>query len=67
MLQLKNKNRHYPGETMELQYKRNGDCEIVLAGRNETGDSIYVALDKINKIYLLDESYQIPKNRSVFD
>ena len=52
---------------LALHYSIADTEQIILSGVNETGDSIYVVLDKLKKIYLLDESYRIPKKRSVFD
>lgn len=66
ILYLENKNKHYTAEKFALHYYRPNSSRIILSGLNEKRDSIYVVLDKIKKIYLLDESYKIPKKRSVF-
>jgi hypothetical protein len=67
ILYLRNKNNNYCDDKLSLHYTRPNEKQIILSGVNETGDSIYVVLDKLKKIYLLDESYKIPKKRSVFD
>lgn len=67
ILHLANKNRKYSGEQLTLHYKRPDSNRIILSGLNEKSDSIHVVLDRIKKIYLLDESYNIPKKRSVFE
>ena len=50
-LSLKNKNAHYKGEHFTLQYTRPDSTTIILSGVNQTRDSIYVVLNKINKKY----------------
>lgn len=67
LLHLKNENRNYRNEELVLHFNRPTANQIILSGRNEKGDSIYVTLDRLKKIYLLDESYKIPQKRSVFD
>jgi hypothetical protein len=52
VLILKNRNRHYAGETLVLQYSRPGEHTILLSGLNENKDSVKVTLDKIDKKYL---------------
>lgn len=66
-LRLYNKNPHYAKEQLVFNYSRTGKDEMVLRGFNENKDSIYVVLERIPKIYLLDESYKLPKNRSAFE
>lgn len=67
VLHLWNKNRNYKDEQLTLHYSRPDSNRITLSGLNETGDSVHVVLDRLKKVYLLDESYKIPKKRSVFD
>jgi len=56
ILHLENKNRHYAGERLELHYTRPNSRQIILQGRNERGESIYVVLNKKDKKYLLEEA-----------
>jgi len=67
VLRFKNRNRHYPNDEFTLNYKRLGQDKIKLWGLNQNRDSIQVVLSKVPKIYILNESYELPKNRSVFD
>jgi hypothetical protein len=67
LLNLQNKNKHHRTETWTLHYKRPSANRIILSGSNERNDAVYVELDRINKVYLLDESYKIPGKRNVFD
>lgn len=55
-LRLQNRNKVYAGETLTLRYSRPNPSQIILSGLNETQDSIYVVLDKINKKYLVEEA-----------
>ena len=50
-LSLENKNAHYKGERFSLQYTRPDSTTIILSGVNQTRDSIYVVLNKIDKKY----------------
>jgi hypothetical protein len=52
-LSLLNKNSHYKGEKLQLNYSRPDSSTIILTGINQNRDSIYVVLDKINKKYPL--------------
>jgi hypothetical protein len=52
-LSLINKNSHYKGEKLQLNYSRPDSSTIILTGVNQHRDSIYVVLDKINKKYPL--------------
>jgi hypothetical protein len=67
VLHLRNKNRHHAGETWDLRFSRPGENRIILSGVNERGDSVYAVLDRLPKIWLLDESYRIPQKRSVLE
>jgi hypothetical protein len=67
VLHLCNKNRHHASETWDLRFSRPGENRIILSGVNEKGDSVYAVLDRLRKIWLLDESYRIPQKRSVFE
>jgi len=67
VLTLTNRNRHYPNDQLTLHYERVGQEKMKLWWLNENHDSLHVVLNKVPKIYILNESYQQPKNRSVFD
>ncbi|GAB4038460.1 DoxX family protein [Spirosoma jeollabukense] len=54
-LTLKNRNPDEQ-ETLTLHYERPDNKHIILSGLNETRDSIYVALQKLDKKYLLNEA-----------
>lgn len=54
-LTLYNKNKEYKDEKMFLHYEQPSASRIVLSGVNENRDSIYVVLDKKEKIYPLYE------------
>ncbi|RDC64245.1 hypothetical protein [Adhaeribacter pallidiroseus] len=58
VLHLQNKNKNHAQETQELHYRRPSANRIVLSGRNEFNDSIYVVLDKVEKKYPLVEGRQ---------
>lgn len=58
ILYLQNKNKNHADETQVLHYSRPGNNRIILNGRNEFHDSIYVVLDKIDKKYPLVEGRQ---------
>lgn len=55
VLTLTNRNPHYPNETLTLHYQQLPN-QLVLSGLNESRDSVYVVLDKLNKKYLLNEA-----------
>jgi hypothetical protein len=67
ILQCYNKNKNGPSQKLFLHYDRPNQNRIILTGVDDRCDSIYAVLDKIKKVYLLDESYKIPQNRSVFE
>ncbi|MBB3839867.1 hypothetical protein FHS57_003878 [Runella defluvii] len=56
VLHLKNRNKHYANEALELHYSQPNDSTIVLSGINERRDSVYAVLHKINKKYLTFEA-----------
>ncbi|MEJ6980087.1 hypothetical protein WG906_06480 [Pedobacter sp. P351] len=58
ILYLQNKNKNHADETQVLHYSRTSATRIILSGRNEFNDSIYVVLDKLNKKYPLVEGRQ---------
>jgi hypothetical protein len=66
-LLLQNKNKHHSNEEWLLTFQRPTMDRIILNGTNQQGDSIAAVLDRIDKIYLLDESYRLPQKRSVFE
>ncbi|WP_158797938.1 DoxX family protein [Pedobacter sp. L105] len=51
ILVLENKNKHYQGEKLELNYSRPDSTTIILSGINQHRDSIYVVLNKTDKKY----------------
>lgn len=53
LLYLQNKNKNHADEKQVLHYSRPSSGRIVLEGRNELNDSIYVVLDKVEKQYPL--------------
>jgi len=55
---LQNKNTAHREEKQVLNYTRPSDSRIILSGRNEFNDSIYVVLDKIQKKYPLSEEHR---------
>ena len=55
VLTLKNRNPAEP-ETLTLHYNRPKNRQIILSGLNETRDSVYVVLQKLDKKYLLNEA-----------
>lgn len=52
---LENKNRNYKGQKLALRYSRPDQSHIVLDGINENKDTIHVELEKLHKIYLLQQ------------
>ena len=50
---LENKNKHYRGEKLELNYERPDSATIILRGVDQHRDSLYVVLHKIDKKYPL--------------
>jgi uncharacterized membrane protein YphA (DoxX/SURF4 family) len=65
ILVLENKNKNYSGEKLFLHYSRSGDNRIILKGVNEGSDSIYVALDRVDKKYLLQEAAKQGRNKGL--
>jgi len=55
ILTLTNRNPNYTNETLTLRYRQEPN-QLVLSGLNETRDSVYVVLNKLNKKYLLNEA-----------
>jgi len=58
VLYLQNKNKNHAEETQVLHYQRPSATRVILSGRNEFNDSIYVVLDKLEKKYPLVEGRQ---------
>ncbi len=52
-LHLFNKNKVYKDEELLLKYERPSESRIILTGKNEFNDFIYVVLDKKDKQYPL--------------
>jgi hypothetical protein len=65
-LHLSNKNPAYKNDSWNLDYWRDGIDRLILSGVDQGGDSVRAILDRVHKIYLLNESVDIPKKRSVF-
>lgn len=55
ILTLKNRNPHYPNETLTLHYQQ-APNQLILSGLNERRDSVHAVLNKLNKKYLLNEA-----------
>lgn len=55
LLTLRNKNKHYPGDTLVLHYGLE-NAQIVLSGTDEKKDSIYAVLNRLDKRYLVQEA-----------
>lgn len=53
LLHLQNKNRHYAGEKLTLNYSWLSDTTLALSGHIPNNDSVYVVLDRVPKKYLL--------------
>jgi hypothetical protein len=51
VLSLENKNQKYTGEKLVLHYSRPDTSTIILQGINQSKDSVYVVLSKIQKKY----------------
>ena len=58
VLRLQNKNKVYKEQKFELHYSRPSASRIILWGKNEDQDSIYMVLDKKDKKYPLYQSRQ---------
>ena len=58
ILYLQNKNVNYRNETQVLHYSMPSQNRVILQGRNEFNDSIYVVLDRSDKKYPLVEGRQ---------
>jgi len=67
VLYLQHRNKNYAEEKLVLHYERPNPRQIILSGLNEQKDSIRVVLDKINKIYLLDESFKMIERGEITD
>jgi hypothetical protein len=55
ILTLQNRNPHYKGEKIILQYEKINDSTVSLSGTNENNLPVYAVLQKLNQKYLLDE------------
>lgn len=64
-LQLKNKNSHYPNETLVLHFERPTADQIILSGLNENRDSIQVVLDRLDKKYLIHEAKKVGRRKGL--
>lgn len=64
-LLLRNRNKNYPGETLQLQYGQTGDGQLTLAGIDHNKDSVYAVLGRIDKKYLLREAAKHGRRRGL--
>ncbi|HTF82577.1 MAG TPA: hypothetical protein VL947_12660, partial [Cytophagales bacterium] len=56
-IKLFNKNKVYKDQVLNFTYERPSKYRIILQGKNEYNDEVYIVLDKIEKRYpLLDEA-----------
>jgi len=53
VIRLQNKNKVYTNQKFELNYSRPSQSRIILWGKNENQDSVYIVLDKKDKNYPL--------------
>lgn len=60
-IQLRNKNGGERYHDFILDYNQPDTARMVLSGSNPSKDSLYVELEKINKIYLLNKSFEEAK------
>ncbi len=65
LLSLENRNKYYPNEKFRLHFSRPTRNRVILSGRNEKNDSIYVVLDKIEKKYLLEEAVGTGRSKAI--
>ncbi len=63
-LVLRNKNKSHKDDSLILHYKQPDDKTIILWGINKQADSIHAQLKKIDKIYLLNESFEHAKQKT---
>ena len=63
---LKNPNPAYPKDSLRLQLLRPDSTHIRLHGTNAAGDTLAIALQKVNKKYLLHEVGKRGRNRLGF-
>lgn len=60
ILHLQNKNKVYASQKLDLHYSRPSASQIILWGKNEYQDSVYIVLNKKNKTYPLYKTRQDP-------
>ncbi|MGX5690864.1 DoxX family protein [Arcticibacter tournemirensis] len=65
LLSLENRSKHYPNEKFQLHFSRPTPNRVILSGRNEKNESLYVVLDKIDKKYLLEEAAGTGRNKAI--
>jgi hypothetical protein len=65
ILLLRNRNKHYKDETLQLKYTKTGQDQVTLTGLDRNKDSVFVVLDKINKKYLLEEAAKQGRRRGL--
>ena len=64
VLNLENRNKHYPDDKFQLHYTRPDSATIILSGINSDRDSVFVRLEKINKKYLQTEIKKLGRRGS---
>jgi hypothetical protein len=64
VLNLENRNKHYPEDKFQLHYTRPDSATIILSGINSDRDSVFVRLEKINKKYLQTEIKKLGRRGS---
>ncbi|NEU65485.1 DoxX family protein [Spirosoma agri] len=65
VLTLKNANPNHKTETLKLSLKRQNASTLIVSGLNETRDSVYAVLTKIDKKYLIDEAAKAGRRGSL--
>lgn len=65
VLTLQNRNKNYPAEKLKLHFNRPSNSRIILTGKDQNKNAIYVVLDKIDKKYLLEEAAKQGRRKGV--
>lgn len=60
VLHLQNKNKVYAHQKLDLHYSRPSASQLILWGKNEHQDSIYIVLNRKNKTYPLYQNREKP-------
>lgn len=64
-LVLKNRNKALAGDVLTLRFEQPDSTQIYLHGTNSAGDSLHIALEKINRKYLLKEARKTGRRQRV--